>query len=71
MHESITETGTARKLMTRDEVAQLLAAHRQSVYRWTKEGRIPHVRIGHAVRYHWPDVARALGIDEGGDHAND
>lgn len=56
----------ARKLLTRHELADALGVHYNTVYRYVRDGRIPAVKIGHAVRFDWPQVARALGLDDEG-----
>lgn len=61
---------TARKLLNRQEIAEALRVHPNSITRGVKRGDIPAVHIGGRVLFDWPAVARALGI-EGGDYAND
>jgi excisionase family DNA binding protein len=61
------ETGqTARRLLTRHEIAARLGLHVNTVDRSTKRGEIPVVRIGGRRLYDWRAVAAALGIDDGG-----
>lgn len=44
-------SGMTERLLTADQVAQLLQVKRSWVYAETRAGRIPHVRLGRYVRY--------------------
>ena len=52
-------------LMDAKQIAKELGLHVVTVRRLSSGRRpsIPCVRIGRAVRYHWPTVAAKLGID--------
>ena len=39
-----------QKLLTPDEVAELLSVKKSTIYQWTHEGFIPHVKLGQKVR---------------------
>lgn len=47
------------KLLTAEEVAQLLRVNRSSVYRWVEQGLLPAVKIGRTVRFN-PDTVKAV-----------
>lgn len=42
--------------LTVQEVAKLLRMSRQTIYNLTREGTIPHFRIGNKVRYNRADI---------------
>ena len=42
---------SADRLLTADEVAELLRVTRGWIYAETRAGRIPHLRLGRYVRY--------------------
>jgi excisionase family DNA binding protein len=44
-------SGMTERLLTADQVAQLLQVKRSWVYAETRAGRIPHVPLGRYVRY--------------------
>jgi excisionase family DNA binding protein len=48
------------ELLTPDEVAVLLKVTVRTVERWQQEGLLPFLRLGHAVRFHWPAVVEHL-----------
>ena len=45
------------KLLTPDEVAELLSVRKSTIYQWTHQGFIPHVKLGKLVRFKEKDVA--------------
>lgn len=51
---------TADALLTTTEVAQLLRVSRTFVYTETREGALPAIRLGRAVRYRRSDVDNYL-----------
>ena len=56
-----------RRLVTAAEVAEFLSFHQDTVRRWTRDGRIPAIRLGvWAVRYDLEQVERALVGDARG-----
>jgi excisionase family DNA binding protein len=57
---------TARRLLTRHEIAARLGLHVNTLDRATKRGELPVVRIGGRRLYDWRAVAAALGIDPEG-----
>lgn len=46
-----TNTMSELEVWTAKDVARFLKMHEQSVYRMTKEKRIPYFKIGHTVRF--------------------
>ena len=50
--------------MTANEVAAVLKISRRTLERWDKDGKLPAIRVGGAVRYRPADV-RALIEGEG------
>lgn len=49
--------GRAPQLLTVEEVALRLAVSTKSIYRWIKDGQLPAVQLGRAVRVEEPAVA--------------
>jgi excisionase family DNA binding protein len=39
------------KLLTPHEVAELLSVRPSTIYQWTHQGFIPHVKLGRLVRF--------------------
>lgn len=39
------------KLLTPQEVADLLSVQKSTIYQWTHQGFIPHVKLGKFVRF--------------------
>ena len=39
------------KLLTPQEVADLLSVRKSNIYQWTHQGYIPHVKLGKFVRF--------------------
>jgi excisionase family DNA binding protein len=46
-----------RGLLTPDQLAELLAVSRKSIYAWAKQGRLPSVTLGASVRFDPYDTA--------------
>ena len=46
------------KLLTPDEVAELLSVRKSTIYQWTHQGFIPHIKLGKFVRFKEGDVAK-------------
>lgn len=44
------------KLLNVTEVAQLIGVQPSTIYQWTHQGFIPHVKIGKLVRFNVDDV---------------
>ncbi|NBW15466.1 MAG: hypothetical protein EBR82_46500, partial [Caulobacteraceae bacterium] len=59
-----TETNATDRIMSVDEMAAKLGVHRDTVLRWSQGSRpkLPAVRLAKTVRFHWPTVAKRLGI---------
>ena len=51
-----------KRLLTANEVAEILGAARQTIYQWALQGKLPAVRSGDFVRFD-PDDVQAW-IDE-------
>jgi len=52
--------GEQPELLTQEEVAALLKVTVRTVERWQHEGVLPYLRMGHAIRFHWPSVVQHL-----------
>jgi excisionase family DNA binding protein len=46
------------RLLSVREVARILALSAATVYRLAREGALPHLRVGNAIRVHPDDVRR-------------
>jgi len=44
------------KLLTPQEVADLLSVRKSTIYQWTHQGYIPHVKLGKFVRFNQDKV---------------
>ena len=51
-------------LITRDEVCELLKISRVSIWRYTKEGKIPHYKIGRRLLFKRSEVLKSMFIDK-------
>ena len=49
------------KLLTPHEIAEYLGVQPSTIYQWTHEGFIPHVKIGKFVRFNEKEVMRKEG----------
>jgi excisionase family DNA binding protein len=58
-----------QQLLTADEVADLLRLPTSTVYDLTRTGRLPHLRIGRAVRFSRSDLEVFLAECRGASHA--
>jgi excisionase family DNA binding protein len=47
----IEELRNRRELLTVNELSALLSAHKMSIYKWVRQGRIPHLRVGSGLRF--------------------
>lgn len=47
------------KLLTAEEVAELLRVNRSSVYRWVEQGLLSAIKVGRTVRFN-PDTVKAV-----------
>ena len=51
------------ELLTREEVAERLSVHANTVYNWARAGHIRQHKIGpHRVRYVWTEVLEDVGL---------
>ncbi|HUV31684.1 MAG TPA: helix-turn-helix domain-containing protein [Acidobacteriota bacterium] len=48
------------KLLTPDEVAELLGVEKSTIYQWTHQGFIPHVKLGRLIRFRRDKVDKWL-----------
>jgi excisionase family DNA binding protein len=55
--EKLNRSGRALKVR---QVADMLGVAGSTIYKWTREGTIPSVRIGRCVRFDGPALARHL-----------
>jgi len=46
------------KLLTPQEIAEVLGVQPSTIYQWTHQGYIPHVKIGKFVRFKEKDVEK-------------
>ena len=46
------------KLLTPQEIAEVLGVQPSTIYQWTHQGYIPHIKIGKFVRFKEKDVER-------------
>jgi excisionase family DNA binding protein len=46
----------AEKFLTVDEVAEYLSLSRATIYQWASEKRIPHYRMGRAIRFKQAEI---------------
>ena len=46
------------KLLTPQEIAEVLGVQPSTIYQWTHQGYIPYVKIGKFVRFKEKDVER-------------
>jgi excisionase family DNA binding protein len=48
------------RLLTASEVADRLSVKESWVREATRDGRLPHLRLGRYRRYHWPHIQQWL-----------
>jgi len=48
------------RLLTPDEIADLLGVQKSTIYQWTHQGFIPHVKLGRLVRFREAEIAMWL-----------
>jgi len=46
------------KLLTPQEIAEVLGVQPSTIYQWTHQGYIPHVKLGKFVRFRAKDVEK-------------
>jgi excisionase family DNA binding protein len=54
------------RLLTAEDVAQILGMRTDFIYRLAREGRIPHLRFGRTLRFRAEAIARWLEEEERG-----
>jgi len=59
-------TNGSGRLLTADDVAELLAVARTWVYAEARAGRLPHVRVGRYVRFRRSAIDAWVGANERG-----
>ncbi len=47
-----------QKLLTVEEIAEYLQVRPSTIYQWTHQGFIPHVKLGNRVRFRLSQVDR-------------
>jgi len=55
------EVGTAEALMTVEEVAEMLRLTKETLYRWSLQGKIPCIRFGRQLRFERRALDKWLG----------
>jgi len=55
-----TTSMTDEGFITEDELVERLKISRGTAINHRKNGLLPFVKLGHAVRYHWPSVQESL-----------
>jgi len=48
------------KLLTPVEIAELLGVRESTIYQWTHQGFIPHVKLGRFVRFRESNISKWL-----------
>jgi len=48
------------KLLTVEEIAEYLSLKPSTIYQWTHQGSIPHVKLGNRVRFKVSQIERWL-----------
>lgn len=49
------------ELLTAEQLAERLSVRVSTIKRWSRTGKIPHVRISHQVRrFDWESVVKSL-----------
>jgi len=54
-------TENPKKLLSARELAELIQVHPGTVRNWVYQGRVPHRKIGKAVRFTAEDVQAIIG----------
>ena len=62
MEETITNPGS-RNHVRAAVAADVCGVSASTIYRLARQGRIPHIRTGRAVRFNIDDVVKALSHD--------
>jgi len=48
------------RLLTPEQIAELLGVKQSTIYQWTHQGFIPHVKVGRLVRFREADIEKWL-----------
>jgi excisionase family DNA binding protein len=48
------------RLLNKRGIATKLGISERTVAEWMKHKRLPYIKIGKSVRFHWPDVLKRL-----------
>ena len=48
------------KLLKAKEVAEIIGVQESTIYQWTHQGYIPHIKVGKMVRFNVEDVLKWL-----------
>ncbi|MEW5924343.1 MAG: helix-turn-helix domain-containing protein [Candidatus Zixiibacteriota bacterium] len=48
------------KLLTPQEIAEVLGVQPSTIYQWTHQGYIPHIKLGKLLRFRQSDVLEWL-----------
>jgi excisionase family DNA binding protein len=51
------------KLLTVDDLAELLQFKRQSIYNLVHKGKIPFIKVGNALRFNVSDIEKYLNTE--------
>ena len=62
--------GSGLKLLNVQEIADLLGVKKSTIYQWTSQGFIPHVKIGKLVQFNVDSVMKWLNETETGGRKN-
>lgn len=54
----MSDTLVLDKILTADQVAKLLGIHVETIYKWSRTGRIPCTRLRHRLRFRQSDIER-------------
>ncbi len=49
-----------QKLLTIDELAEVLSAKKSTIYQWVHLGLIPHIKVGRLLRFREGDIEKWL-----------
>jgi excisionase family DNA binding protein len=47
-------------LLTKPEVAERLRRSKRTCDVWMRQGKLPYIKVGKSVLFHWPDVLAKL-----------
>lgn len=59
-NDSATVDGASDGLLNKRGIAVKCGISKRTVDQWMKKGRLPFIKIGKSVRFHWPDVLAKL-----------